>query len=156
MNRKHKAYLKINIISLFFIAISSISVTLAWFAYSGLAKVSTEIDIQAWLIEFEKDDTTVSNDIVISLDEVYPGMETMHESIKIKNKGDSNAKLSYLIKSARILDEEIEIKNDGQDYLKDRLSHGYPFSINVDLSDNFILAKGEEAEFEISVSWPLD
>lgn len=156
MNRKHKAYVKINIISLFFIAISSISVTLAWFAYSGLAKVSTEIDIQAWLIEFEKDDTTVSNDIVISLDEVYPGMETMHESIKIKNKGDSNAKLSYLIKSARILDEEIEIKNDGQDYLKDRLSHGYPFSINVDLSDNFILAKGEEAEFEISVSWPLD
>ena len=42
MNRIHKAYIKINIISLFFIAISSISVTLAWFAYSGLAKVSTE------------------------------------------------------------------------------------------------------------------
>lgn len=156
MNRKHKAYIKINIISLFFIAISSISVTLAWFAYSGLAKVSTEIDIQAWLIEFEKNDTTVSNDIVISLDNIYPGMETMHESVKIKNKGDSNAKLSYLIQSARILDEELEIKNAEQDYLKDKLSHGYPFSINIDLSDNFILAKGEEAEFEMSVSWPLD
>ena len=156
MNRKHKAYIKINIISLFFIAISSISVTLAWFAYSGLAKVSTEIDIQAWLIEFEKNDTTVSNDIVISLDNIYPGMETIHESVKIKNKGDSNAKLSYLIQSARILDEEIEIKNMEQDYLKDKLSHEYPFSINIDLSDNFILAKGEEAEFEMSVSWPLD
>ena len=45
MNRKHKAYLKLNVMSLFFIAISSISVTLAWFAYSGLSKVTTEIDV---------------------------------------------------------------------------------------------------------------
>lgn len=156
MNRKHKAYIKINIISLFFIAVSSISVTLAWFAYSGLAKVSTEIDIQAWLIEFEKDDKSASNDIVVSLDEVYPGMTTVHESIKIKNKGDSKAKLSYIIQSVRILDEELDIENIEQDYLRDKLSHEYPFSINVDLSDNFILAKDGEAEFEISVSWPLD
>ena len=87
MDRKHKAYLKLNVMSLFFIAVSSISVTLAWFAYSGIAKVSTEVDVQSWLIEFEKNNTTVSNDIVISLDDIYPGMEIMHETIKIKNKG---------------------------------------------------------------------
>lgn len=156
MDRKHKAYIKINIISLFFIALSSISVTLAWFAYSGLAKVSTEIDIQAWLIEFEKNDKTVSNDIVISLNDIYPGMGTVHQSIKVKNKGDSNAKLSYTIQSARILNEELDIKNIEQDYLNDKLSHSYPFSINVDLSNNFVLEKGGEAEFEMSVSWPLD
>ena len=73
--------------TLFFIAISCISVTLAWFAYSGIAKVSTDIDVKSWLIEFEKNDTTVSNNIVISLDDIYPGMEVMHETIKIKNKG---------------------------------------------------------------------
>lgn len=156
MNRKHRAYIKINIVSLFFIAISFISVTLAWFAYSGLSKVSTEIDIQAWLIEFEKDGNSVSNDIVISLDDIYPGMKTMHESVKIKNRGDSDAKLSYSIQSVRILDEELNIKDNEQDFLKDRLSHDYPFSINIDLSDNFILAKGEDAEFQMSVSWPLD
>ena len=92
MNRKHKAYLKLNIMSLFFIAISSVSVTLAWFAYSGLSKVSTEIDVKAWLIEFEKNDKTVSNDIVISLSDVYPGMGTIHESIKIKNRGENYVK----------------------------------------------------------------
>ena len=156
MNRKHKAYIKLNVMTLFFIAVSSISVTLAWFAYSGLAKVSTEIDIKSWLIEFEKNDTTVSNNIVISLDDVYPGMETIYESIKIKNKGDSDAKLSYSIQSARILDEEIDIQNIDQEYLKDNLSHSYPFKINIDLSDNFILSKGKEAEFKMSVSWPLD
>lgn len=156
MNRKHKAYIKLNVMTLFFIAVSSISVTLAWFAYSGLAKVSTEIDIKSWLIEFEKNDTTVTNNIVISLDDVYPGMKTIYESIKIKNKGDSDAKLSYSIQSARILDEEIDIKNIDQEYLKDQLSHFYPFSINIDLSDNFILSKGKEVEFKMSISWPLD
>ena len=156
MNRKHKAYIKLNVITLFFVAISSISVTLAWFAYSGLSKVSTEIDINAWLIEFEKEDKSVSNNIVISLDDVYPGMEIVHESIKIKNKGDSNAKLSYSIQSARIFNHELDMENIEQDYLKDKLSHDYPFSINIDLSDNFVLAKGEDAEFEMSISWPLD
>jgi len=156
MNRKHKAYIKINIISLFFIAISSISVTLAWFAYSGLAKITTEIDIKSWLIEFEKNNTTVSNDIVISLDDIYPGMGTIHESIKIKNRGDSDAKLSYSIVSARILDEELNIENVDQDYLKDKLSHDYPFNININLSDNFVLSNGDESEFELSISWPLD
>lgn len=156
MDRKHKAYLKLNIMSLFFIAISSISVTLAWFAYSGIAKVSTEIDVKSWLIEFEKNDTTVTNDIVISLSEIYPGMGTIHESIKIKNKGDSNAQLSYSIASARILDEKLEIENVDPDVLKDKLSHDYPFSININLSNNFVLSKGEETVFDMSISWPLD
>jgi len=156
MDRKHKALLKINVMSLFLIAVSFISVTLAWFAYSGLSKISTEIDIQSWLIEFEKNDSTVSNNMVISLNDISPGMGTMHESIKIKNKGDSDAKLSYSIASVRILDEVIDIKNIDQEDLKDKLSHDYPFSININLSDNFVLAQGEDAEIELSISWPLD
>ena len=156
MNRKHKAYLKLNVITLFFIAISSISVTLAWFAYSGFAKVSTEIEVKSWLIEFEKNKQTVSNDIVISLSEIYPGMNTLNESIKIKNKGDSNAQLSASIVSARILDEELDIENSEQNYILDKLSHDYPFSVNMSLDNNFVLAKDGESTFNISVSWPLD
>lgn len=156
MDRQHKALLKINVMSLFLIAVSFISVTLAWFAYSGLSKISTEIDIQSWLIEFEKNDSTVSNNMVISLNDISPGMGTMHESIKIKNKGDSDAKLSYSIASIRILNDEIDLKNMDQEYLKDKLSHEYPFSININLSDNFVLSKGEDAEIELSISWPLD
>lgn len=156
MDRKHKALLKINVMSLFLIAVSFISVTLAWFAYSGLSKISTEIDIQSWLIEFEKGDSTVSNNMVISLNDISPGMATMHESIKIKNKGDSDAKLSYSVASVRILDKEIDVKNINQDDLKDKLSHEYPFNININLSDNFVLSKGDDAEIELSISWPLD
>lgn len=156
MNRKYKTYLKLNVMSLFFIAISCISVTLAWFAYSGIAKVSTEIEVKSWLIEFAKNETTVSNDIVISLSEIYPGMDPLYESIKIKNKGDSDAKLSVSIVSARILDEEFDIENTELNDILDKLSHDYPFSVNMSLDDTFVLAHGDESAFNISVSWPLD
>lgn len=156
MDRKHKAFLKLNVMSLFFIAISSISVTLAWFAYSGIANVSTEIDVKSWLIEFEKGAEPVSNNMVVSLSEIYPGMQTVHETVKIKNRGDSDAQLSYSITSARILDQKIQIDGVDQDFLKDKLSHEYPFSVNMSLKDNFVLAQGEESEFDLSISWPLD
>ena len=45
MEQRHKAYIKLNIMTLFFIAVSFISITLAWFAYSGLITARTEINV---------------------------------------------------------------------------------------------------------------
>ena len=70
MDRKYKAYIKFNIATLFFIAVSFISVTFAWFAYSGLSKVDTEVPVKAWYIEFKKGENVVSNQIVINLSEI--------------------------------------------------------------------------------------
>ena len=161
MEKKHKLYLRLNIMSLAFIVISFISVTLAWFAYSGLSSVSTEIGVKAWYIELDKDGQPVSNDIVISLSDIYPGMNIVDELVNIKNLGDSDAQLSYSIVSARILGDEADnyVINDTtttSEYVEDVLSHDYPFHININLSKNYILAKGEESSFEVSVSWPLD
>jgi hypothetical protein len=93
------------------------SVTLAWFAYSGLADVSTEIGVKAWYIELDKNGEEVSNDIVISLPEIYPGMTTVNEVVNIKNLGDSDAQVKYSIVSARILD------NTSDNYVVDGLTH---------------------------------
>ena len=76
-----------------FIVLSFISVTLAWFAYSGLSNVSTVVDVKAWYITLEKNGEEISNDIVISLSEIYPGMETLDEVVKIKNLGIQMLKL---------------------------------------------------------------
>ena len=54
MKNKKKLYLRLNLISLFFVVVSFISVTLAWFVYSGLSTVSTEVNVKAWYIELEK------------------------------------------------------------------------------------------------------
>lgn len=157
MKERYKRYLKINIIPIIFIATSFIFTTFAWFAYSGLKKVSTEIDVKAWYIEVSKAGEVVTNDIVITLDDVYPGMDTIDEVINIQNKGDSDARLSYKIVSARIFDSELSsVVLEDDDYMADILSHEYPFHINADLSKHYISSNNDSSTFEISVSWPLD
>lgn len=160
MKNKTKLYLRLNLLSLFFVAVSFISVTLAWFVYSGLSTVSTEVNVKAWYIELTKDDEVVSNNIVISLDDIYPGMETIEEEIKIKNLGDSDAQVKYEIASARILDDPTDdyVTNEltSSEYIEDIISHEYPFHINMDISKKFIVAGTDEATFKVSISWPLD
>lgn len=155
MEKKYKVYAKLNLMSLFFIAVSFISITLAWFAYSGLAKVSTEIDVKAWYIEFQQGTKTVSNNIIISTSEIYPGMDPVTEKINIKNLGDSDAQITYSIVEARILDENLDSTSE-EGYLEDKLSHEYPFHINVNLSKKYAVALDGSSELEVSLSWPLD
>lgn len=160
MKKKHKVYLRLNLISILFIAISFISVTLAWFAYSGIVGVKTEVGVKAWHIELEKDGQVVSNDIVISLSDIYPGMDTVNETVNIKNLGDSDARVKYSITSARILgNPEDDYKTNEEvtsPYVEDLLSHEYPFHININLSKGYVLSKGTESSFGVSISWPLD
>ena len=155
MDKRHKVYLKLNIMSILFTVVSMISVTLAWFAYSGLVDSKMEVGVRAWYIEFNKGDNVVSNDIVLSLDEIYPGMETVRENITINNQGDSDADLSYEIKSARILNDDFSNDNISSSVIEDKLSHDYPFSINININKSILKSK-DEAEFEVSVNWPLD
>ena len=158
MKRRYKTYIKANLMSLFFIIVSFISGTLAWFAYSGLSDVATEIDIRAWNIEIDKKSST--KDITISLSEISPGMETMSEVINIKNSGDSDAIVKFNLVSARILGEPEDNYVVGEDLtteeLQDILANNYPFQINATLSKEYVLKKGGEASLNVSVSWPFD
>ena len=154
---KYKKYAKMNIISLFFIAASFMSVTLAWFAYSGLTDVQTEIGVKAWYIKFDKVGQKMdSNNLVISLDDVYPGMEPKSERVKISNLGDSDAQISYTVLAARLLDENLEQTITDSYELEDKLSHDFPFHININLSKDHAMSGGDESEFVVSISWPLD
>ena len=55
MEPKRRYYLKLNLVLLFCLAVSFISISFAWFAFSGLSRMSTEIDVKTWFIEFQKD-----------------------------------------------------------------------------------------------------
>lgn len=161
MKPRHKVYLRLNLVSLFFIVVSFISVTLAWFAYSGLVHVNTEVGVKAWYIEFEKDGKVVSKDIVISLEDIYPGMDTVNENVNIKNLGDSDAQVKYSIESARILNNAqdnyvVDGTTTTSEYVEDAVSHDYPFHININLAKGYVLSKGTNSSFGVSVSWPLD
>ena len=158
MKRRYKTYIKANLMSIFFIIVSFISGTLAWFAYSGLSDVATEIDIRAWNIEIDKKSST--KDITISLSEISPGMETMSEVINIRNSGDSDAIVKFNLVSARILgaeeDNYVVGENLTTEELQDILANKYPFQINASLSKEYVLKQGGEASLNVSVSWPFD
>ncbi|MDD6271948.1 MAG: hypothetical protein PUA90_00305 [bacterium] len=155
MKERYKTYLKLNLISIFFIAVSFISISLAWFAYSGLVRTQTEIDVKAWHIEFNKSGEAVSNNVVISLSDIQPGMNSTYEKINIKNYGDSDAKISYKIEEVRILNEDLSIPFEFGS-IEDKLANDYPFSINVSLNKKYLDAKTGEAVLNIGVAWPLD
>ncbi len=145
--------LKKNIFLLFFIAASFIVTTYAWFAYSGLKSATAEVDVKAWYIEFSKTGKAISNNMVISLDNVEPGMKTINEIVDIENKGDSDAVVSYKIESIRILDKVYsEVDNTK---LIDELSHDYPFHINISMKSSAVKKK-DKTTFVVSLSWPLD
>jgi len=156
VKRKYRAYLKLNLVSVFFLALSFISITLAWFAYSGLTQVGTDIKVKSWYIEFEKDKQKVSNDVVISLSDIYPGMEQVNEKIDIKNLGDSDAQVNYAITSARVLENDLNIDSYEEGLLEDEMAHNYPFHININLNKKFVKAHDDFSELNVSVSWPLD
>lgn len=161
--KRYKRYLKINLISLLFIVISFSSLTLAWFAYSGLSSASMDIDVKGWYIELERGGKKSTNKIEVSLPEIYPGMDTVVEKVKLKNLGDYDASLKYTIETARILgkpednyviNEELNTEYTSEQ-VEDILSHNYPFHININLSRDYILSNQTDVEFEVSVSWPL-
>lgn len=158
MDKRRKVNIRLSIMSITFMVISFISVTLAWFAYSGLSKVDTDVTVKSWYIEFKRGEEVTTKDIVISLDDVKPGMETNTEEIVINNKGDSDASIKYKIEYVKILNEDnmTSSLDTTSDYIEDAIAHNYPFHINMGLDRNNVLLKGEENRFKISVSWPLD
>ena len=160
MKNRRKVRIKVSLMSIVFSIVSLISVTLAWFVYSGMNKASLDVNVKAWYIELEKNGNKVSNQIVISLDDVYPGMATYSEKIKIKNKGDSDASVKYSLDAVRIFDQDKTINENTTASqllsLEDELSQGYPFHINMSLDKNFARTNNDETVFNISISWPLD
>ena len=160
MKKKHKFYIGVNLVSLFFILVSFLSVTLAWFAYSGLLEASIEIDVRSWFIELKQDGDTISNNVTIASSSMFPGMDIVNEEINIKNLGDSDAQIKYSIKSVRILDEAEDYYEENEflssDEIEDIIAHDYPFKINMNLKKGYILAEGDETIFQSTISWPLD
>jgi len=126
-----------------------------------LVCIYTEVNVKAWYIELEQDGETVSNDIVITLSDLYPGMDVVNETIDIKNLGDSDATTKYSIKSARILDNPNDNYTVNEttvlsEEVEDIISHNYPFHINMSLDKNYVIKQTGETSFNISISWPLD
>lgn len=147
-----KKIISFNLTSFFFLILSCLSLTLAWFAYTSVVKNNLEIDVSAWNIEIAGLASN-KNELEIHLDNFYPGVDKYIKTIQIHNKGDIDAIFDYEINYLRILDNEFDVTN--QEVLYDQLAHSYPFVFNIRKEASYV-AQQDSINLNIVMEWPLD
>ncbi len=143
--------------------------TMAWFIYATKVDNNVTVHVKAWNIVLEAGDTTISNTINLDIDSIYPGIEDYEYEVTAYNRSEVGADLSYQILEARILDQTyttVEGRQNAGDtplatdltsaQLETKLLNDYPFSISIDISDNYMELESGEETYTIGVTWPFE
>lgn len=89
---------------------SLVMTTFAWFTYSRVLNNNLNLHPLAWDISYEINGVKQDNPISVSPEfALYPGMPDQQIYIDIKNNGEVNVDLNYIISSIKILGQEYEI-----------------------------------------------
>ena len=142
---------KVNFTSILFFAVSLISITLAWFAYTNTVSSDMNIDLKAWNVKITRNNTEVNNTFTINIADLYPGSPTFDETYTIHNTGDLAAKVSYNIKGLRVLNDYYF----PQDVSFAKLERDFPFVLSFTHGSRY-LAPGSTSTFNVNCQWPLD
>ena len=140
---------------LMIIALISVN-SVAWFIYATKVDSGLSARIVAWNVSFLVGEEELLQNINFEVDRIYPGMEEYSQRIDVTNTGDSSARLSYEIVSARLLDEYYEVGDlITSDALINSLANDYPFKIRIGVSNDTI-GSGGSAYFYVTVDWPFE
>ena len=125
----------------------------AWFAFSANVGLELEATVASWNVRFRDGVDVLTQDLVIEITKMKPGMDDFNKTITIESNSDVDANFSYHVTSLSILGRSIPItsKADPFQYLRDF----YPFSITAS-SDKTLLSGIDEVEFEVNLVWPYE
>jgi len=129
--------------------------TYAWFIFHTDVDVSLEAKVKSWKIEFKEDDEILDTEMAIEIASIYPGMEEYTKSISIQNKGEIDASVGYKISAIELFGER---KSVGENCTEEELNEyiaSLPFVIDFELDKETVVASGDEANYNITVNWPL-
>lgn len=149
---------KIKLRMILFLAITLAANSFAWFIYANKVEGGINARVKAWNVLFEVNEGEQIQYINFDVASIYPGMDTFSQTLKVTNKGESNAKLSYEVMSANILGDYIESDPDGTitpELLLHSLRTDYPFRINP-VFDKDSIGPNEVGTFTLTVSWPYE
>ncbi len=131
----------------------------AWFVYTTRVSLDLSAHVSSWDVQFVAKDGGISSDMIIKVENFYPGMEDFEKIIEVQNRGEVNVELSYEIESVRIMDETIE-KNDEtgvtSESIEEKLKNDYPFKINIVKDDSNLITGSGNGSFKITVVWPYE
>ena len=155
--------------TLLFFALALIVNTYAWFLYVSMVSTSLDVHITSWLFEFSESEDT----IILSVDRIFPGMETFTKEVTGSNLGEMSADLSVAIESVRILDEVYKVGDTytiegggtgtytSQDLIA-KLQNDYPFKVNIYIDDDLydgtemVLSTGDSKTVKYELVWPYE
>lgn len=174
--KKSKTQLKIRlrqdieIKTVLLIIVFLIANTYAWFKYASTASAEIRMHIKDW--NFEITTTGASDDLIITADQIYPGMDEVKDSLTAKNNGEMKAIVYLRYRSIQVLDETYKIGDVvwddvlGEnveisfDYLEDTILKKYPFTVDMYVDgvkiasdDKVIVDTGNEKEIAVAVNW---
>lgn len=143
--------------------------TFAWFIYSRRVDDSFDVSIKAWNVVFDDGEHTITNNYIVTLANVYPGMEDYNNSIKVYNQGEVDALFTYTILSAKILGQEYVTAEGKIDegivpsdsditsaQLESEFLNNYPFKVKLESNGSSISSGNGEMSFNVSVKWDYE
>lgn len=149
---------KIKLVSLFLLLLTFSINAFAWFVYATKVDSGINAHVRAWNVNFRVGDNQIVEYINFDVSDIYPGMTTYTDSVKVSNIGESSATLSYEIVSVSILGEEYVVDENGvitSNDLINSLINDYPFKISINAS-NPVIAPNTEESFNLTVYWPFE
>ena len=147
----------IKIRNIIFLILLLIFNTYAWFIYATRVSTGISAHVSSWNVEFSTGEDETTTNIVIELDRIYPGMETVQKEVSVKNKGEISAKLDYDVISLKIMDEEYQIsENMTSEEIEEKMKSEYPFKVNIIKEDTELLQGTGPGRFAVTIEWPFE
>ena len=157
MNNKKikKIFKKIRLKTVFLLAITLASNSFAWFIYTTEVSSNITTKVREWKVTFDAQGQNIEKEIIINVDSIYPGREEYNETLTASNSGESRAKITYELKEATVLGDNLMNLNLENESLIDYLKTAFPFKIDISASNNIIDIGGSES-ITIRVYWPYE
>ncbi len=141
----------------------------AWFIYINTVSNSLDVHVKSWNIDFESEDTPITDYVNVYVDNVYPGMTTYEKPITAHNYSEVSASVDFKVLEAEVMgtsyittegrQENGETVQEGDltsEQLVTKLATDYPFKISFSLSNSTMQPENGEATYIVRIAWPYE
>ena len=143
--------------------------TFAWFIYANKVSSNINVHVKGWNVTFEANQNQITNQVNVTVDDLYPGMTDYEYNISAYNNSEVTANLTYEIIEARILnDTYVTVEGRGSRGetvlstdllsadLEDMLAEDYPFTITLSTTGSLLSTNNGQQDFYLNVEWPYE
>ena len=141
--------------TLFFLVLALVTNAFAWFIYSNKVSNSINTGVKSWKITFTQNGTTISDDVVFNVNQIYPGMANYSDHIDIQNSGEMAARVTYEITSAKIFETTYSSSDYTSAQIENILANNYPFTITFNVTNEDI-GVNDSTSFVVNIVWPYE